>query len=163
MFKGLIDDLKDSTGHGLRMTALVASAGVCGFIALCFICAAVFITVLQGYGPVAACSSVAIIFVVIAAGFAQIYVSRQRRLRLRAEAAARAAAKAAANAPLIDPMLMATGLQIARAAGLNKLVPLLALAGVVAGYLASRNASAHDETSADDEDATSQESAESQD
>jgi hypothetical protein len=145
MLKGLIDDLKNSTGNSLRMTSLVALAGFAGFVALCFLCAAAFIAVLQRYGVIEACLTIAAIFVIIAAVFAQVYAVKQRRLRERAAAAARAAAKAAANAPLIDPMMVATGIQIARTLGLKKVIPLLALAGVALGYMANRGGASADD------------------
>lgn len=155
MLKGLIDDLKNSTGNSLRMTSLVALAGFSGFVALCFLCAAAFITVMQRYSIIEACLTIAAIFAVIAAIFAAVYSTKQKRARERAAAAARAAAKAAANAPLIDPMMVATGIQIARTLGLKKLIPLLALAGVAVGYMANRNSAAAD----DDEDTGDQEEA----
>ncbi|WP_371424355.1 hypothetical protein [Tardiphaga sp.] len=145
MLKGIIDDLKSSTGDSLRMTSLMAMAGFAGFVALCFLCAAAFVAMMQRYGVIEACLTIAGIFVVIAAIFAQIYATRQKRARERAAAAARAAARAAANAPLIDPMMVATGIQIARTLGLKKLIPLLALAGVALGYMANRNSAAADE------------------
>lgn len=151
MFQRLIDDLKTSTGASLRMTSLIVIAGFAGLIALSFICAAVFIVIMQQYGVIEACLSIAGVFIVIAAIFAGIYFAKKRRARQRAVAAARAAAKAAASAPLIDPMMMATGIQLARAVGLKKLVPLLALAGVVVGFIANRNsASADDDQEQDD-------------
>jgi vacuolar-type H+-ATPase subunit I/STV1 len=141
MLQRYIDDLKHSTGNSLRMTSLVAIAGFAGFIALCFACAAIFIAILQQHGAIFACLSIAGIFVVIAGVFGLIYAQRQKRARERAAAAARAAARAAASAPLIDPMMVATGIQVARAVGLKKLIPLLALVGVAVGYMANRNAS----------------------
>ncbi|MEZ0221916.1 MAG: hypothetical protein ACAH22_16600, partial [Tardiphaga sp.] len=92
MLKSIIDDLKNSTGNSLRMTSLMALAGVAGFMALCFLCAAAFITVMQRYGVVEACLTIAGIFLVIAAIFAQIYATKQKQARERAAAAARAAA-----------------------------------------------------------------------
>ncbi|MGM4916726.1 hypothetical protein [Tardiphaga sp. 813_E8_N1_3] len=145
MLKGIIDDLKNSTGNSLRMTSLMAMAGFAGFVALCFLCAAAFIAVMQRYGLIEACLTIAGIFVVIAAIFAQVYATKQKQARQRAAAAARAAARAAANAPLIDPMLLATGIQIARTLGLKKVVPLLALAGVALGYMANRSSAATDD------------------
>lgn len=145
MLQRYIDDLKHSTGASLRMTSLVAIAGFAGFIALGFACAAIFIAVLQAYGAITACLAIAGIFLVIAGIVAQIYVSKQKRARERAAAAARAAARAAASAPLIDPMMVATGIQIARAVGLKKLVPLLALVGVAVGYMANRSSSSDDD------------------
>jgi hypothetical protein len=100
---------------------------------------------MQRYGVIEACLTIAGIFLVIAAIFAQIYASKQKQARERAAAAARAAARAAANAPLIDPMLVATGIQIARTLGLKKVIPLLALAGVALGYMANRSSAAADD------------------
>lgn len=152
MLKGIIDDLKNSTGNSLRMTSLMALAGFAGFVALCFLSAAAFITMTQRYGVVEACLTIAGIFVVITAIFAQVYATKQKQARERAAAAARAAAKAAANAPLIDPMLVATGIQIARTLGLKKVIPLLALAGVALGYMANRSSAATDDDTDETDD-----------
>jgi vacuolar-type H+-ATPase subunit I/STV1 len=157
MLQRYIDDLKHSTGASLRITSLVAIAGFAGFIALCFACAAIFIAVLQQHGAIAACLTIAGIFVVIAGIFALVYAQKQKRARERAAAAARAAARAAASAPLIDPMMVATGIQIARAVGLKKLVPLLALVGVAVGYMANRSANSAEDD--DNENGSSDEAA----
>jgi vacuolar-type H+-ATPase subunit I/STV1 len=157
MLQRYIDDLKHSTGASLRMTSLVAIAGFAGFIALCFACAAIFIAVLQQHGAIAACLTIAGIFVVIAGIFALVDAQKQKRARERAAAAARAAARAAASAPLIDPMMVATGIQIARAVGLKKLVPLLALVGVAVGYMANRSANSAEDD--DNENGSSDEAA----
>lgn len=154
MLQRYIDDLKNSTGNSLRMTSLVAIAGFAGFIALCFACAAIFLAMLQNYGAIVACLSIAGIFVVVAGIFGLVYAQKQKRARERAAAAARAVARAAASAPLIDPMMVATGIQVARAIGLKKLVPLLALVGVAVGYMANRSASSDndEDENADDPD-----------
>lgn len=147
MFHRMIDDFKDSTGTALRMTSLAAAAGLALFVAGCFVCAAVFMAVLQKYGPIEACFTVAGIFLVIALVIAAIYVGkkRQARARLMAEAAAaREAAKSSASSILADPMLLAAGLQIVRAVGVKKLIPLLAVAGVAAGIFMSRSADTPD-------------------
>ena len=49
---------------------------------------------------------------------------------------------------LADPMLLATGLQIVRAIGVKRLLPILAIGGVALGIMASRGGAA-DETSAE--------------
>jgi protein-S-isoprenylcysteine O-methyltransferase Ste14 len=147
MFHRMIEDFKDSTGTALRMSSLAAAAGLALFVAGCFVCAAVFVAVLQKYGPIEACMTVAGIFLVSALIVAAIYVSkkRQARARLMAEAAAaREAAKSSASSILADPMLLAAGLQIVRAVGVKKLIPLLAIAGVAAGIFMSRNSNAAD-------------------
>jgi hypothetical protein len=51
---------------------------------------------------------------------------------------------------LADPMLVATALQIVRAVGIKRLVPLLAVGGIALGILASRSqAPAGDQTPAE--------------
>ncbi|MDB5567236.1 MAG: hypothetical protein JWP84_3802 [Tardiphaga sp.] len=145
MFQRVIDDLKDSTGTTVRMTSLAALVGFALFVTLSFLCAAAFIAVMQRYGLIEACLTVAGIFLVISLIAAAVYTTKKRRAKARAMAAAREAARAAASAPMIDPMLIAAALPILRAVGLKKLVPLLAVAGVALGYLASRNSAAADE------------------
>ena len=61
-------------------------------------------------------------------------------MKARAEEAARAAA--AAPSLLTDPAMLAMGLQIVRAVGVKRLIPLLAVGGLALGFLASRNSAA---------------------
>jgi hypothetical protein len=49
---------------------------------------------------------------------------------------------------LADPMLVAAGLQVVRAIGIKRLIPLLAVGGLALGFLASRNAAANHEAQA---------------
>ena len=144
MLQRVIDDLKNSTGVTVKMTSLAALVGFALFVTLGFLCAAAFVAVMQRYGVVEGCLTVAGIFLVISLVSAAVYVTKKRRAKERAIAAARQAARAAASAPMIDPMLLAAALPIIRAVGLKKLVPLLAIAGVALGYLASRNGAAAD-------------------
>jgi len=55
MFQRIVDDVKDTTGRALRLTSLAAAAAVSLFIALSFLCAAIFVFVLDRYGLVDAC------------------------------------------------------------------------------------------------------------
>ena len=147
MLQQVIDNLKNSTGATLRMTSLAAAAGLALFVTLSFVCAAVFVAVMHSYGAIAACLTIAAIFLVIALVVGGIYVAKKRRAKALALAAAqRAAREAAASAPLIDPMLLATALPIIRAIGLTKLIPLLAVAGVAYGYYMSRSAAPAEDT-----------------
>jgi hypothetical protein len=45
------------------------------------------------------------------------------------------------HAALVDPMVVAAGLQVIRAIGVKRLVPLLAVGGLALGLLSSRPAS----------------------
>jgi len=145
MFQRLIDDFKDSTGTALRLTSLAAAAAIALFVTTAFLCAAVFVLVLQKYGPVEACLTGAAIFFVVALIAAGSYMARKRQVKVRAERAAREAArstKSAAQTVLSDPMLVATALQVVRAIGVKRLIPILAVGGLALGFLASRNAAA---------------------
>ena len=50
---------------------------------------------------------------------------------------------------LADPMLVAAGLQIVRAIGVKKLIPILAVGGLALGFLASRGQSSPGEAPAE--------------
>jgi len=134
MFQRIVDDIKDTTGTALRLTSLAAAAAVTLFIALSFICAAVFILVLDRYGPVQACLTGAALFFVVTLIAAGTYIAGKRQ----AEARTRALAKSAMHGVLADPMVIATALQVIRVIGIKRLIPLLAVGGVALGFLASR-------------------------
>jgi hypothetical protein len=137
MFQRLIDDFKDSTGTALRMTSLAAAAAVALFVTTSFLCAAAFILVLQKYGPVQACLTGAAIFFVVTMIAAISYMVHKRQIEKRAERTA----KSAAQTMLADPMLVAAGIQVVRAIGVKKLIPILAVGGLALGFLASRGQS----------------------
>ena len=142
MFAHLIDDFKESTGSAVRMTTLAAAAALALFVTTSFLCAAVFVAVFEKYGLVQACLAGAAVFFVVTLLAAGTYMVRKRQIqkRLEARAAAAAAAKSAAHTALADPMLVAAGLQVIRAIGIKKLIPILAVGGLALGFLASRNA-----------------------
>jgi len=141
MFQRLIDDFKDSTGTALRLTSLAAATALALLVTTGFLCAAAFVFVLQKYGPVEACLTGAAIFFVVTVIAAGSYIARKNRIRkeieARAEQAARTA-KSAAQTVLADPMLLAAGIQVARAIGAKRLIPILAIGGLALGFLASR-------------------------
>ncbi|MGF6307194.1 putative membrane protein (Fun14 family) [Bradyrhizobium sp. i1.8.4] len=141
MLQRLIDDVKESTGSALRLTSLAAAAAVALFITIGFLCAAAFVYVLQNYGPVAACLSGAALFLVVTLIAAGVYTVRKREMRRRAEKAAKAAA---ANV-FADPVVVATGLQIVRAIGVKRLIPILAVGGLALGLMASRSTAGNNE------------------
>lgn len=154
MFQRIVDDFKYSAGTTVRMTSLAIGVGFALFLTVVFLCAAVFIAVLQKYGPIEACLTIAGIFLVISIVLGITYTVKKRRERRRAIAAARAAASARSSASslLTDPTLLATGLQLLRAVGIKKLIPLLAVGGIVLGIVAGRNSAA-----ASDDDASAKE------
>jgi hypothetical protein len=129
MFQRLIDDLKDSTGTALRLTSLAAAAAMALLVTTAFLCAAAFVFVLQNYGPVQACLTGAAIFFALTLIAAGCYMMRKKQIEARAEQAAKAA-KSTAQTVLSDPMLVAAGIQVIRAIGVKKLIPILAVGGL---------------------------------
>src|SRR3954471_14958264 len=136
MFQRLIDDFKDSTGTALRLTSLAAAAALALLVTTSFLCAAAFILVLEKYGPVQACFTGAAIFFVVTLVAAISYTVRKRQITVRAEQAA----KSTAQTMLADPMLVAAGIQVVRAIGVKKLIPILAVGGIALGFMMSRSA-----------------------
>ncbi len=138
MLQRILDGIRASTGSTVRLTSLAAATAVALFVTTSFLCAAVFILVLQKYGPVQACLAGAGIFFLLTLAAAGSYYGYKRELEREAKEAAERAARSAAHSMLADPMLLATGLQIARAVGIKRLLPFLAIGGVALGLLASR-------------------------
>jgi hypothetical protein len=145
MFQRIIDDVKLSIGTGMRQTSLAAMAALALFITTSFLCAAAFVAVLDRYGPIQACLAGAAIFFVVTLIAAGTYMVRKRQ----AERQLKEHAKSAAKTMLADPMVMAAGLQIVRAIGVKRLIPILAVGGLALGLFAGRNATAGDQTPAE--------------
>jgi hypothetical protein len=137
MFARMIADFKDSTGTALRLTSLAAAVALALFITTSFLCAAAFVFVLERYGLIQACLTGAGVFFVVTVIAAGCYMVRKNQVRARAAETA----KSAVHTALADPMLVAAGIQVIRAIGVKKLIPILAVGGLALGLLASRNAS----------------------
>ena len=137
MLTRIIDDIKDSTGVAIRMTSLAAAIALAFLVTIAFLCAAAFVYVLQNYGPIEACLTGAGIFLVLALIGIGVYAARKREARQEAKETA----KSALHTALADPVMMATVLQLVRAIGIKKLVPILAVGGLALGLLANRPSS----------------------
>jgi hypothetical protein len=148
MFARMIDDFKASTGTALRLTSLAAAVAFALFITVAFLCAAAFVYVLQNYGLIQACLTGAAVFFIVALIAAISYTVRKNQVSKRAREA-KETAKSAMHTALADPMLVAAGLQVIRAIGIKKLIPILAVGGLALGFLASRGAPASDEAPAE--------------
>jgi cbb3-type cytochrome oxidase subunit 3 len=135
----MIDDLKETTGVAVQMTSLAAAIALAFLVAVSFLCAAAFVYVLQNYGLIDACLTGAGIFFLMALIGIVVYALRKRQARRHAAATA----KSALNTALADPMVVAAGLQVIRAIGVKRLVPILAVGGLALGLLANR-ASSHE-------------------
>jgi hypothetical protein len=140
MFQRMIDDFKDSTGTALRLTSLAAAAAFALLVTTSFLCAAAVVFVMQRYGLIEACLTGAALFFVVALIAAAGYMVRKNKLK----AHARETAKSAIQTALADPMLVAAGIQVIRAIGIKKLIPILAVGGLALGFLASRNSPGDD-------------------
>src|SRR5229473_7420089 len=134
MFGHMIDDFKESAGSALRLTSLAAAAALALFVTTSFLCAAAFMFMLQKYGPIEACLTGAGIFFVVTLIAAVCYMVRKKQ-----KARVEENAKSAVQTALADPMLVAVGIQVIRAIGIKKLIPILAVGGLALGFLASRN------------------------
>jgi len=147
MFQRMIDDFKASTGSALRLTSLAVAIALALFITISFLCAAAFVYVMQNYGLIQACLTGAGIFFVVTLIAAGGYMVRRNRVKARAKETAKSAVQTA----LADPILVAAGIQLVRAIGIKKLIPILAVGGLALGLMASRNAAADqtDEAPAD--------------
>jgi len=137
MFQRMIDDLKNSISTAMRLTSLATAVALALSIAISFLCAAAFVYVLQNYGLIQACLTGSGVFFVVTLIAAGAYMVRKNRIKTRA----RENAKSAAHSMLADPMLVATGIQLVRAIGIKRLVPILAIGGLALGIMASRGAS----------------------
>jgi hypothetical protein len=134
MFARMIDDLKEAAGMAVKMTSLAAAIAIAIFIMISFLCAAAFVYVLKTHGLVEACLTGAAIFLLVALITIAVYAIRKRQARRYAAENT----KSALHAVLTDPMLVAAGIQVIRAIGVRKLVPILALSGLALGLLANR-------------------------
>ena len=142
MFQRMIDDFKDSVATSMRLTSLAAAMAFTLLVTVAFLCAAAFVYVLQTYGLIQACLAGAAIFFAVTLIVAICYAVRTRRVKTRVAETT----KSAMHSALADPMLIATGIQLVRAIGIKRLVPILAVGGLALGILASRSNAAGEET-----------------
>lgn len=139
MLVRMIDDLKESTGVAIRMTSLAAAIALALFVTISFLCAAAFVYVLQTYGLIEACFTGAAIFFAMALIGIVVYAVRKQQARRQAAEAT----KSALHTALADPAMIATAIQLIRAVGVKRLVPLLAVGGLALGLLANNRPSTH--------------------
>ncbi len=141
MFQRMIDDFKDSLATSMRLTSLAAAMAFAFLITIAFLYAAAFVYVLQTCGLIQACLAGAAIFFAVTLIVAVCYAVRNKRVKTRVAETT----KSAMHSALADPMLVATGIQLVRAIGIKRLVPILAVGGLALGILASRGNAANEE------------------
>jgi hypothetical protein len=125
----LIVKSKTGLGSGVLVWALIAGLG--GAITLGFFIFAAFLALAERYGPLTAALALGGLFLLITILALICCLSAQRRT----VAGAKLALTARSHAPWLDPKLLGAGLQIGRAIGWRRLVPLAAV-GVLAAGLA---------------------------
>ena len=138
MFERLSARWKNDARGALWLLVVATASFVTATVTVGFLCAAVFVIVLQRYGLVTACLAGAGVFLVATMallGTYSIYVVRRRR-----NAQARAALEPPPLSTLADPRVILVGLQIVQAIGFKRLLPIFAIGGA-AFALASRPAS----------------------
>ena len=145
MFARMIDDLKESTGVAVRMTSLAAAISLAFLVTISFLCAAAFVYVLQTYGLIEACLTGAGIFFLLALIGVVVYTVRKQQARRETKEAAKSALQTA----LADPVMVATGIQVLRAIGVKRLIPILAVGGLALGLLAGRSSPSSDQAPAE--------------
>jgi hypothetical protein len=138
MVHRLLDELKTSSGTALRHAALAIACAVALFITTAFLCAAVFVVILQHYGLPEACAAGAAVFFILTLITALAYVISKREAQREAQRRAVEQEKSALSAALSDPAMLAMALQVGRTIGFKRLLPLLAIAGVAFGLSAQR-------------------------
>jgi hypothetical protein len=139
MLQRLIDDFKQSVANSVWLASMATAIAVTLFIALAFLCAAAFVYVLQTYGLIQACLAGAGVFFAVTVIAAICYVVRARRSK-RIQARAAGHKRSPLQSALADPMLVASALQLVRAIGVKRLIPILAVGGLALGFLATRGA-----------------------
>lgn len=139
MLQRMIEDFKQSVANSAWLASLAAAIAVTLFIALAFLCAAAFVYVLQTYGLIQACLAGAGVFFAVTVIAAICYLVRAARIK-RIQARAAEHKKSPLQGALADPMLVATALQLVRAIGVKRLIPILAVGGLALGFLATRGA-----------------------
>jgi archaellum biogenesis protein FlaJ (TadC family) len=137
MFQRMIDDFKESTRTALGQTSLAAAAALALLVTISFLCAAAFVAVLQTYGLIQACLAEAALFFVVALIAGGSYLVRRKQIKARA--AEKEKTRSAVRTALADPMVVTLGLQVIRAVGVKRLIPILALGGLALGLLANRS------------------------
>ena len=96
----------------------------------------------DNYGLIQACLTGAGVFFVVTADRGRLLHGAQEQVKSEVRAREAETAKSAVQTALADPMLVAAGIQMIRAIGIKRLIPILAVGGLALGLLAGRNAQA---------------------
>jgi heme/copper-type cytochrome/quinol oxidase subunit 2 len=145
MIEGLVRDavraVKTATGANQESIVWLTVIPIMLFFALAFLSWAACVQLAEYYGAAIAGVIVGgVYFVIAAAVLVRLLIVRRRILaEAQAQAQAQLAAKASAPAWPIDPAMITIGLQIGRAIGWRRVVPLAALGLLAFGLASSRS------------------------
>jgi len=131
MLQSFGEHLKGRVAGAVRTTSLLTLVVFSLFVMASFLCAAVFIVVLHNFGAVLACLCLAGIFCLIALLTGVWYVQQKRKRRPAPRLSGLAIA-------MSDPTIAAASIQIIRTLGVKRLLPLLAIGGIVLGLMMQR-------------------------
>jgi len=144
MFQRMIGEISMAARHVMQQALLALLMLLALLVMSAFLCAALFIHLYQSYGLIDACLANAGIFFAVAVVMGLIYLTHRRTKKPPAPAP-----RSPVQSALADPMLLATGLQIGRAIGFKRLIPVLLLGGLALGFLAGRPSSENQESPAE--------------
>lgn len=141
MFGEIVDDLKlkldltlRSVVFGAVAAAALSAAVVCGAVVL-------FLWMSQTYGVMEAWAALGGAFLSVALlTLIAMAISRgNSRRRIRVQRVAAESETGGIQKMLQDPAMLLTGLQLLRIVGVRRLLPLLLVGGVAAGFLLNRS------------------------
>ena len=133
MFQRMIGEISMAARHVMQRALLAFLMLLALLVMAAFLCAALFVHLYQSFGLIEACIVNAGVFFAVAVVMAVIYLTHRRTAKPPAPAP-----RSPVQSALADPMLLATGLQIGRAIGFKRLIPVLLLGGLALGFLAGR-------------------------
>jgi ABC-type nickel/cobalt efflux system permease component RcnA len=151
-------ELQAQSKTGLSTGVIVCGllAAVSAAVTLGLVIFAAFIWLAERYTPLTAALVLALAFLLITIVALLCCIMSQRRTVERAKLAL----ATRSNAPWLDPKFMAVGLQVGRAIGWKKLVPLLAVGVLAAGlgkeWFGRARAADHNDADEDDDDANAE-------
>jgi hypothetical protein len=133
MFSGLIEEIRAKIRVSIASLiwgGIAAAAGVAGLL---FLSVGGFLWLSQRYDPITACLVLGIAYVLLAA-IALTVVASVRNRRPRA-----APPPVTQTQWWADPVAIVTALQLVRAIGITRLLPIAVLGAVVAGFAMERS------------------------
>ena len=134
MFSGLIDEIKAKIRLSIASLiwgGIAAAAGVAGLL---FLSVGGFLWLSQRYDPITACIVLGIAYVLLAAIALTVVASVRGRRPKPAPPP-----PAAQTQWWSDPVTIVTALQLVRAIGITRLLPIAVLGAVVAGFAMERS------------------------